>query len=418
MARKSSATNAQQLEEMQNRLEWLDEERRKANRRIADMEKRTTVQDRELEGREKRIKELEEKLANLSSQVSRLPQLDTQLGQFKDEIVDLLDQYDERRIRAEDEMERLRRVEHEANAREIAEIRKELPAITRLQNEMGLRQAEEARLANLIGILQNRIPGVESKIESWASDLAYLEEAESKNNRSISEIQTTLVEINKRWEPLNNRVDRLEDKLNKMGNNVDAIIEAQNELRQSMKNWAEQIQVGEYERNQRLSNWERMLEQQQDMMEAYQQQWVNFSDQYKEAKMAVQTLSEWQRQLEQQQQETAELARVEINRMQTRWDNFVVDRDKRLKSFEVDVEQRLMNANRHERKMREQLDALDEKVDTMEKEQEKMWRVQSAQADAVKQLPRIWQEEIEKTLANDPNRRRQPALVPVREDEV
>jgi chromosome segregation ATPase len=340
------------------------------------------------------------------------------LGQLKDEIVDLLDQYDERRVRAEDEIERLRRVEHEANAREIAEIRKELPAINRLQNEMSLRQAEEARLANLIGILQNRIPAVESKIETWASDLAYLEEAESKNNRSINEIQTTLVEINKRWEPLNNRVDRLEDRLNKMGNNVDAIIEAQSELRQSIKNWAEQIQMGEYERNQRLNNWERMLDQQQDMMESYQQQWVNFSDQYKEAKMAVQTLTEWQRQIEQQQQETAELARVEINRMQTRWDNFVVDRDKRLKSFEVDVEQRLMNANRHERKMREQLNTLDEKMDTLEKEQEKVWRVQSAQADAIKQIPRIWQEEIEKTLANDPNRRRQPALVPVRDDEL
>lgn len=418
MAKKSSETNAQQIEEMQNRLEWLDEERRKANRRISDLEKRTTVQNRELENREKRIKELEEKLSSVSSQLSRLPQVDTQLGQFKDEIVDLLDQYDERRVRAEDEMERLRRVEHEANAREIAEIRKELPAINRLQNEMELRQAEEARLANLIGILQNRIPALESKIEGWASDLAYLEEAEGKNNRSISEIQTTLVEINKRWEPLNNRVDRLEDKLNKMGNNVDAIIEAQSELRQSIKNWAEQIQMGEYERNQRLNNWERMLDQQQDMMESYQQQWVNFSDQYKEAKMAVQTLSEWQRQIEQQQQETAELARVEINRMQTRWDNFVVDRDKRLKSFEVDVEQRLMNANRHERKMREQLNALDDKMDAMEKEQEKVWRVQSAQADAIKQIPRIWQEEIEKTLANDPNRRRQPALVPVREDEL
>jgi hypothetical protein len=54
----------------------------------------------------------------------------------------------------------------------------------------------------------------------------------------------------------------------------------------------------------------------------------------------------------------------------------------------------------------------------VKREQEKVWRVQSAQAEAIKQIPRIWQEEVEKTLAHDPNRRRQPALVPVNEDEV
>ena len=315
-------------------------------------------------------------------------------------------------------MERLRRVEQESNAREVAEIRKELPAISRLQNEMELRQAEEARLANLIGVLQNRIPPIENRIENWSSDLTYLEEAENKNSRNINDIQTTLVEISKRWEPIYNRLDILGDKIHKQENNLDGLLDAQNELKQIIKSWAEQIQLGEYERNQRLNNWERMLEQQNDTMDTYRQQWVNFADQYKEAKMAVQTLAEWQHQIEQQQRETSELTRVEVNRMQTRWDNFVVDHNKRWKNFEVDIDQRLTSSNRHERQLREQMSAIEGRVENMQRDQEKLWRVQSAQADAIKQIPRIWQEEIEKTLANDPNRRRQPALVPVRDDEA
>jgi chromosome segregation ATPase len=409
---------APELEELHNRLEWLDEERRKANKRLAELEKRAKSQERELESRDKKINELEEQLSNVSSQVSRLPQLDTQLAQFKDELVGLLDQYDERRVRSEEEMERLRRVEHESNAREIAKIRKELPAIDRLQNEMELRQAEESRLANKFGVLQNRISAMENQIENWPSEHAYLEEAQNQNSRNISEIQTTLVEINKRREPLNNRLDVMTDRLNKLDNNFDTMVETQNELRQSLKSWSEQIQLGEYERNQKLKNWEQQLEQFQETMEAYQQQWVQFSDQYKEAKMAVQTLADWQRQLEQQQRETSELARVEINRMQTRWDNFVNEHDKRWKNFEVDVEQRLSNTNRHERKLREKIAQIDEHLETLKQEQEKVWRVQTAQADAIKQLPRIWQEEIENTLENDPNRRRQPTLVPVRDEEL
>ena len=411
-------TSKQEIEEVRNRLDWLDEERRKSSRRLNDLEKQVSSQAKELERRDKRIKELEERLANLSSQVSRLPQLDAQLTQFKDEMVALIEQYDGRRIRSEEEMERLRRVEHESNAREIAEVRKELPAVGRLQNEMELRQAEEARLANLIGVLQNRLPPIENRIESWSSDLTYLEEAENKNSRSINEIQTSLLEISKRWEPLYNRLDILGDKQNKAESSLDALAEAQNELKQTIRSWAEQIQLGEYERNQTLGRWERTLEQHQESMEAYKQQWIHFSDQYKEAKMAVQTISEWQHQIEQQQRETSELTRVEVNRMQTRWDNFVVDNNKRWKTFEVDIDQRLTSSNRHERQLREQMVAVEDKIEDLQQDQERVWRVQTAQADAIKQIPRIWQEEVEKTLAHDPNRRRQPTLVPVNEEDV
>lgn len=162
---------------------------------------------------------------------------------------------------------------------------------------MELRQAEEARLADLIGVLQNRIPPIESRIESWVNDLAYLEEGQ-QNNRSITDIQTTLLEISKRWEPIQNRLDILGDAQNRLETNLRSLSEAQVELRNSIKGWAEQVQLGEYERNQRLNAWARMIEDQQSEMQNYSQQWVKFSDQYKEARMAVQTLGEWQKHIE------------------------------------------------------------------------------------------------------------------------
>jgi hypothetical protein len=143
---------------------------------------------------------------------------------------------------------------------------------------------------------------------------------------------------------------------------------------------------------------------------------VKFSDQYKEAKMAVDTLSQWQEHIEQRQREAAELARVEFHRMQGRWDTFVADQDKKWKNFEVDVQQRWQNSVRNERQIREQITQIDEKLEKAKQDQETLWRVQSAQTDAIKQIPRIWQEEVEKTLSNDPHRRRQPALVPVRDE--
>jgi chromosome segregation ATPase len=406
----------QDVGELYSRLDWLDEERRKMARKLAELEQRTVAQDRDLQSREQRIKELEQQLGRQAAQLARLAQVDPQLQQFKDEMVQLIEQYEKRRIQSEKEQERLRRVEQEVHAREIGDIRKELPAIPRLQNDMDLRKAEENRLANLIGVLQGKVNLVEKHTEDWSRNLTYLQENERQNNRYISELQANILEINKRWEPLQNRIEILSGSQVRAESNMAGLIEALAEVKQSSQGWMEQIQLGEYERNQRLENWRRLLDEQQAVMENYARQWIQYADQYKEAKMAVQTLAEWQKQVDQQQRETSEVLRVENNRMRGLWDNFVTDNEKRWKTADLDVEQRWQSAQRRDRQFQEQFHEIEETLKQYEADKETLWRMQTAQADAVKTLPRIWLEEVEKAIAQNPNSRRQPALVPVREE--
>jgi chromosome segregation ATPase len=175
MANNGTTFNQEELSELVSRMEWMDEERRKTGHKLAEMEQRLLNQEREIDGREQRIQDLEGKLSRTTTQLARLSQLDGQLRQFKDELVKLIEQYDERHIKSTEETTKLRRVEHEIHSRELAEIRKEISAISRLENDMGLRQAEEARLANLIGLFKGRISAVENQVENLGRDLKFLE---------------------------------------------------------------------------------------------------------------------------------------------------------------------------------------------------------------------------------------------------
>ena len=213
-----SSTSAldQDVGELRKRLEWLDEERRKSGRKLVELEQRAVLAERELVSRDRRIQDLEKQLGVVNSQLSRIPMVDTQLLQFKDDIVKMIEQYDKRRIEAERELDRLRRVEHEATARELADIRKELPAIGRIEQVLPLRQAEEARLANLIGVQQNALTQVASQVDNVERSLAFVEEKEKQDNRNIAEVQAALLEIGKRWEPINNRLEILAQNLSKV----------------------------------------------------------------------------------------------------------------------------------------------------------------------------------------------------------
>ncbi len=416
MANNTNFASQSEIEEIRSRLDWFDQERRKQSRKIAEMEQRVELQERELKSREQRIIDLERQVASAGAQLARLPQLDAQLAQFKDDIVKMIEQYDTRRLQSEAEMDRLRRVEHETTARELAEMRKEIGQIPRLKTLIEQRQAEEARLANLIGKVQNTIPPVNSRVENVENAYSFLEEKEKQNSRTISELQASLVEINKRAEHLKTRLDAFSGSIPRLETKIASVTEDQSTIQESTKTWMEQIQIGEYERNQKLENWRRAIEDHNDRIDQFAKEWIAFSDQYKEAKMTVQTINQWQQQMDKQQQEASELIRVETHRMRSRWDDFLLENQKTWKNFEVDVEQRWATANRHERELREEINKLETLLKILDDEKDSLRRVQNAQSDAIKQIPRIWLEHVEKAIEQNPNRRRQPALVPVREE--
>ena len=372
--------------------------------------------ERKLTGREERILDLERKLANTTAQLAQISEIDVRLSNFRDELVGLIEQYDKRRIEGEERYDRLRRVEHEGVSREISEIRKELPAIGRLEHAMELRQAEEKRLANIIAQLQNNITPLRNQIAQWDQATAFLEEKEKQNSQNVGLIQTQLLEINKKWDPINTRIDILANTLSKSESSRIDLIEAQVEQRDIVKKWAEQIQIGEHERNKQLEKWRYILDEHKDTLSRFSHEWVNYSDQYKEAKMALQTLEEWQKQIESQQKEQSEVLRMELNRTSSRWDGFLQEDKQKWKLAEVETTQRWAAYERAEKKIQEQIVELQTTLVLIQEDKDLLWRIQTAQADAVKLFPRIWLEEIERAKAQDPNRRRQPTIVPVREE--
>lgn len=416
MASNANTTQTQKDGEILKRIEWMDDQRRKSARKLAEMEQKFSLLERKLLGREERIQDLERQLANTTAQLARISEIDVQLAKFRDEMVELIEQYDKRRVQGEKEMDRLRRIEHETMVREITDVRQDLPTIGRLEREMELRQAEETRLANLIANLQHSVTPLRNQVAEWEQALTFLEEKEKQNSQNLGETQTQLLEINKKWNPLDTRIDILANTLSKAESSRQDLIDAQVEQREIIKKWSEQIQIGEHERNKQLEKWRYVMDEQKDALSRYSREWVGYSDQYQEAKMALQTLAEWQKQIESQQQESSELLRMELNRMQSRWDGFVLKDDQKWRSSEAEMEQRWIASGRSEKQVQEQILAIETTLVKIQEDKDMLWRIQTAQADAIKLIPRVWLEEIDKAMAQNPNRRRQPTMVQVREE--
>jgi chromosome segregation ATPase len=220
-----------------------------------------------------------------------------------------------------------------------------------------------------------------------------------------------------RLEQAAERLEQLSNHSTQLEGSVRSLSAGQTEIRTSVAALKEQMNHNDKDLEHQLEIWRTTLDEQKDTIDRFAQQWTILSNQYKEARMAVQNFAHWQKQLEQQRRESSEMMRVESNRMQSQWDGLLLEVNERLENFEIELEQKWKNveaeaeqkwssARRSEQQWREELSHIDDLLVKLQEDNRNLiWRIQAAQADAIKKWPRLWLEEVEKAVELRPNRR-------------
>jgi chromosome segregation ATPase len=328
-----------------------------------------------------------------------------------------------------------RQMELEDSLNKLGHVREVMPLLDRLEQELELRQAEEVRLSNLIGTQENRFAPLAASLEEMNESTSSLLSRVADSERLIEELRAGVRDFNDNWKPTiseaNRRITPIAERVNVLSNNImkaEAGIQAlsgdQSELREIVVNLTDDMQRNQSDITRQLEGWQATLDENKDTIERFTQQWITLSNQYKEARMAVQNFAHWQKQLEQQKREASEMLRVESNRMQSRWDGFLMEIQEKLKNFEIDLnqkwqafeienEQKWSAARRNDQIRHEELAAVDDLIQKLQQDNRNLiWRVQAAQADAIKKWPRLLMEEVEKAVEINPNRRLSSAAAP------
>lgn len=309
-----------------------------------------------------------------------------------------------------------------------AQIRDVMSAVNRFEQELELRQAEELRVSNLLTVQEERFAPLSSTIEDLSVTNMALNNRLIDAERTIQELAAQAREVNDSLKPslsdVNHRLALFSEKLTNLTNSatktevgLQAISGDHMEFREMSVSATDELQQRQNEIVRQMESWRLTMDENKDTVERFTQQWSTLSNQYKEARMAVQNFAHWQKQLEQQKREASELLRLESNRMQAKWDGYLLEVQEKLKSFELEFgqkwqafemenEQKWSAARRSEKLWREEISAVDDLIQKLQQDNRNLiWRVQNAQADAIKKWPRLLMEEVEKAVEINPSRR-------------
>ena len=227
------------LTQLSQMVGWLDEEHRRDREELAKLGQRLQSMTVENQEQARRIQELEGRLASTQAQLTQFAQLQQALQQLKNEVIVMLDKQSDARLQGERETERARLSDREALSRGLAEIRKEIPRLGRVEEELVSRQAEDQRLSEMLLAMRQSLNNVSKDLDERTRTLPYMVEQRALDNKRIAQLQGEHVEIMKRTDALASKPPVFEERIGRLEKELQRIQPIPDQLRNDQQAFLE-----------------------------------------------------------------------------------------------------------------------------------------------------------------------------------
>ena len=384
-----------QLAQMVN---WLDEEHRRDRAEIARLQQRIESQSSDNIEMARRVQELEGRLAQTTAQLQRFTQIEAAINNTKHELTALVERDSETRTSSQRDSDRARLADREVLSREISEIRRELPRIARLEENIETRAVEDVRLSELIMGVRNQVGGLAKEVEERTRQIPFLSEQRTSDTKRIAQLQQETVELFKRSEALAGRLPVLEETLRKglaESEKYPAIID---NLRDQMTAFMEKVRGTLVDREQVITRWQEQIDEQKGMVTQAYERMQSYAQQIEISRRAVNEMQDFKDMLMREQSQVQELQRLAEERIRREMDEFREDFEKKRRKAELRQEHLWSEQEKYNREVVERFPPLTHDLKVHEAMLGQMWKLQESYSNYFLNNAQSWLEGMQKSV--------------------
>jgi len=199
------------FEQLEKRVEWLDNERRNDKTNLATLQNRLTGLESENIALRKQMKELELEIGGLKNQLASLDKYDNRIERLNIDLTKQVRDVNERAEMNLNEAIKRLKLEIDASKRSLTEVYQLSEQLEPIRNDIKTNKLEDARLARLLEDIKLKIQEVSRFDEEYRRSLHLLEENYRQENKRLNDFQGELVAHRKRVEETRSRFDVFSD---------------------------------------------------------------------------------------------------------------------------------------------------------------------------------------------------------------
>ncbi len=395
-----------ELAQLAQMVSWLDEEHRRDRAEIARLQQRIEAQSSDVIEQARRIQELEAKLASTQGHLTKFNQIEQAIQNAKGELGGLVDRAEEARSQAAREVERSRLGDREALSREISEVRRELPRISRLEEAIGLRAVEDQRLAELIMGVRNQIGGLAKEIEERTRQIPFLAEQRTSDTKRIAQLQQETVELFKRTEAVAGRLPIFEEGIRRNAAEFEKIPPQVDVLREQQAVFMEKMRAMVVDREQVLTRWQETIEEQKSIVNQSYERVQSFAQQIDVSRRAVNEMQEFKDMILREQAQVQELQRLAEERIRREMDEFREDFEKKRRKAELRQEHLWSEQDKYNREVVDRFPPIQHDMKILDSLVQEVWKLQESYGNYFVGVAQAWLEGTEQAVRGRDERMR------------
>ncbi|MEN6480596.1 MAG: hypothetical protein ABFD29_00230 [Anaerolineaceae bacterium] len=348
------------IEQIAQRLEWLDDERRKDKLTIATLEDRLARLEGKIPTFDQEIRESTDTLNRITSNLSRFDQLENSISQMKVEYNRLVENEQKLRSEKERDIEKVRLADLESLNRSIQEVRKGLDPIPELKKNIQARTEEEHRLSKLIAESEKKILETKRFDDEYRRSLKVIEETLRQESKRQMDLQGEVSSIRKRVEEQRGKVDLISESVRKIEMKQNEFSASEIERRQVQTAFIERQNMAQVERDRIWKEWQTRFDSIEDQSSALETQLQSLDAAERSIKHAQEAFEEITQRFERRINEISEMQRLVEDRFKQDWNAFKTDDQKRWTNYTITQDEKLRENSQLFEKMTERLVALED----------------------------------------------------------
>ena len=314
--------------QISKKIDWLDDQRRKDRKRVAELQEQLRAALDGNQDLKTRMNSFESELAAARQLLNRVEKMDEFLEQYSSDFVARLEVAESMRTKSEVESERLRQLEREAINKSLIDLETGIARLGSLQDAMSDRKEEDHRTRADINEMREAFEDNARSLEESQHLIANIYEGRRLDGKRLSEISSASDALRKRADELKPKMESLEDAGLRNDKQLTELTSLETERNLAQQAWIEQQTVTQADRERWWSELQRKSAEIELLREDSVRKLETFGETHREMKQALSALDEHIAGIERRTDESAEVQRVNHDRLRDEWNSFVAEEQK------------------------------------------------------------------------------------------
>ncbi|RLD05830.1 MAG: hypothetical protein DRI56_08830 [Chloroflexota bacterium] len=387
-----------ELEQLEKRIEWLDEEHRKDKHKIAELEDKLLSLDGKLNATQKKNVELDGEVTRLRATIARIDSFDEALANIRVDSNRTVKELERQTKNWIADAKTLLRTQMQGIDASVLELRGDLAPISTLEKKMLARIDEEHRLSGIVAEIKKNVADVQSDTEEQLRQYRLLKEERQKETKRLTDLNGEIIAIRKYLDEQRGRMDLVEVDNKNVKVRLEELANQRRELLKEQEKFIETQSLQSTERERTWKTWQTRFEIVEKQAADIDVQLQSLDTTHRSIKHMQEDVSELSAQIERRMNEIIEMQRLSEERSRLEWNTFKADDQKRWMNYTLSQKEQRDEAERHIGRLGERITILE---DTVQDAQDQVRQVSAQiekQLQSLLTLSRDWVSEYEQVM--------------------